>query len=706
MRMTATARLTPIGLVGSAVVCACTGCASVPPGRSAVDGIDFEGVRSVSSSDLEAKMATTPSPKFLGLAQGFVYDYELFDPFVFQRDLERIERYYRAQGYYEARARAGRVLEVYDRHVQLEVVVEEGRPVLVGDVRVNGIDALPDALRRTVERAVASSGLTRGRRFEETPFSAAEWRVQRALEDEGYAFARVERHAEVDLPHHTAAVTFDVTPDEPATFGPITVRGLGQLPEDPVRRALDIRQGQRFSASALDSAQQALLDLGVFSSAAVTPVRADPPPADRVVPIVVDVSPTRLRTVRLGGGLELDVIKTDLHALAGWTNQNFLGGMRRFDVDFRPGAVLYPTRLPELQQPREVLPEERFRVSLQQPGFIEARTQGYLHGAFNIYPLLITPNVDPQAPVVGYREALGAAGVSRTFWKLYADLSYNVQYNSPFAYLNETPQVAALQPAFITYVDLRTTFDLRDSKLHPHEGFLLGDELQIAGGVLPGEAQDIRVQPQVRAYVPIGHATFATRATTGLLFPTSYSSVPPPGVMWGTPEYDAWAARDQQLVYFRGFFSGGPSSNRGYPVYGVGPHGLVPFLTPSIATRQVQTECVPNTPTFDPARCVQPLGGLTMWELSGELRVPITAQFEEATFCDASDVESGEATYVFGRPHLSCGVGLRYETPVGPIRLDVAYRIPALNPQPGDVDYPGDILGLPIGVAFGIGEAY
>jgi outer membrane protein insertion porin family/translocation and assembly module TamA len=222
---------------------------------------------------------------------------------------------------------------------------------------------------------------------------------------------------------------------------------------------------------------------------------------------------------------------------------------------------------------------------------------------------------------------------------------------------------------------------------------------------LPGSAEDARVQPQARAYLPVGHATLALRVTTGLLFPVSYSAVPPAGVRPPTPAYAAWAARDQQLVYFRGFFSGGSTSNRGYPVYGVGPHGQVPFLTPVIARQRVQNQCVPNSPTFDAARCALPLGGLTLWETSAELRLPLTAQFEEVTFCDASDVETGEATYAL-EPHLSCGAGLRYQTPVGPLRLDVAVRIPGLNPRRGDPDYPGDVFGAPIGIAFGIGEAY
>jgi outer membrane protein insertion porin family/translocation and assembly module TamA len=198
------------------------------------------------------------------------------------------------------------------------------------------------------------------------------------------------------------------------------------------------------------------------------------------------------------------------------------------------------------------------------------------------------------------------------------------------------------------------------------------------------------------------------RTTTGLLFPSSYSDsllLVPPGQAPTSVDRATWI-RDIQLVYFRGFFSGGPSSNRGYPVYGVGPHGPVPFFTPGIAIRQIRRECVQGTAAYDAARCALPLGGLTMWEASAELRYPLSAQVEGAAFCDASDVQVGRAAYRFDQPHLACGVGLRYQTPAGPIRLDVAYRVPGLNPRPGDLDYPGDIFGAPIGLALGIGEAY
>jgi outer membrane protein insertion porin family/translocation and assembly module TamA len=706
MKSTAIARSLSVAsaIAGCASLLACA--ARPPPGRAAVDAVDFDGVESVGVQDLESKIATAPSPKFLGLFRGLVYDYELLSPSVLARDLERVERFYRARGYYEAHARAGRVQFVSPDHVRVRIVVQEGPPVKIGDIVVEGTEGLPGDVREAVNRAVARSGITQGATFDEDDFAAAEWRIRRTLEDRGYAFAEVARDAQVDLPSHLARVAFAVTPDLPATFGAITIEGLGALPEEPVRRALGIDEGERYSAAAIDSAQQALLDLGVFSSVAVRPERGDTPPEDRAVPIRVEVNASKLRSVRLGGGVELDVIKTAIHATAGWSDRNFLGQMRHFDVDFRPGVVLFPTRLPELAAPERILPEERLRVGLQQPILAEGRTDAYVRGQLNVYPLLLTPQIDPAAPVIGYREARGSIGANRNFKKLYADVSYELQYNSPFAYVGALDP--DLQTVVISYVDFVANVDLRNDRVRPHRGFYFGGELQLAGGVLGGDAQDVRVQPQARAYFPVGHATLALRGTTGLLFPADYAGSlqhAPPGQAPPGVDRATWV-RDLQLVYFRGFFSGGSSSNRGYPVYGVGPHGPVPFFTPGIASRQIARECVPGSPDFDPLRCGIPLGGLTLWETSAELRAPIAPQLEEVTFCDASDVRLGRASYRLSDPHLSCGVGLRYETPVGPVRLDVAYRVPGLNPRPGDPDYPGDIFGLPLGLALGIGEAY
>jgi hypothetical protein len=52
-------------------------------------------------------------------------------------------------------------------------------------------------------------------------------------------------------------------------------------------------------------------------------------------------------------------------------------------------------------------------------------------------------------------------------------------------------------------------------------------------------------------------------------------------------------------------------------------------------------------------------------------------------------------------------LGLRYDTPVGPVRLDIGYRIPGLQaPASPDEGTPDTLLGLPVAISFGIGEAF
>jgi outer membrane protein insertion porin family/translocation and assembly module TamA len=167
--------------------------------------------------------------------------------------------------------------------------------------------------------------------------------------------------------------------------------------------------------------------------------------------------------------------------------------------------------------------------------------------------------------------------------------------------------------------------------------------------------------------------------------------------------------RDVQVLYFRGLFAGGPGSNRGYPPGTISPHAVVPFLTPKAEADRLASTCAREN--SDPSLCSVPIGGLTLWELSLEVRYPIYDPLSGAVFCDAADVSPRSASFDFRRLHLSCGTGLRYDTAVGPIRLDLAYRIPGAQIIDGDETGrlegdPGDIFGAPLNVSFGIGEAF
>lgn len=678
------------------------GCNRVPSGRTAVDDVSVRGAKKVDGDDVLDKIATTESPKLLGIFQGVIYEYSLFDRNVLQRDLARVEAFYRSKGFYNAHARAGRVLPVDEKHVRVEIIVEEGEPVRVRNVRVDGLETLPKNIADLAQKA-ADTTLRKDTPFEEEAFDKAKNAVRRALTDRGYAYAKVQNDATVDIVTRKADVVFSVVPGEPCVFGPVTIEGLGNLPEKPVRRAIDIDEGTPFSEATLESAQQAVLDFGVFASVDLTPDLPDPPRPDHVVPVKVKVEPSRLRTVRLGGGIEFDALKTDVHGLAGWENRNFLGGLRTFSATFKPGVVLYPLRFNNIEVPNKFLPESRVRLELRQPGFLEARTNAFIRPEFNVQALLLNPNPPPNARVIGYAEARNGIGLDRTIWRFYGAISHNLQVAYPFAYVGTRDPTLGLLT--ISYPELTTSLDFRNNRVHPTHGVYILNTLQVAGGPFGGQARDVKIQPDVRGYIPLRKGVvLAMRGSVGLLFPQNYGDNvhrTTGSVFEGESEE---RTRDYQLTFFRGFFSGGPTSNRGYPLRGVGPHAMVPFLSPENEIQRLGIVCGND---YD---CRSPTGGFTLWEASLEVRFKIDGPLSAATFCDASDVSPQTTDIRLTHLHLSCGAGGRYDTPVGPVRLDIGYRIPGLQVIGGltpDERKPDTFpLGIPIAVSIGIGEAY
>jgi len=689
-----------------------SGCAGIPARRYVLDSISVSGNDALDDDEIIGKIATRASPRFLGLFQGLVYDYEVFDRYVLERDLQRIERYYRARGYYWTRVRAGRVFQEGAHEVRVEILVEEGPATEIGRVDVHGLDALPKEVADSARTEVASL-LPLGDAFEEEQFDVAADTLHQVLTDNGYAHARLKKAADIDVTRNLAAVGYWVDPGPPVRLGEIRIKGQGSIPEAEIRRTLRLEPGTPYSESDLRSAERALLDLGVFSSVSVRPrldeAASEGTPTD-VVPIDVEVQRSRFRSIHLGGGVQLDSQRTDLHLVAGWEDRNFFGGLRNFLIEFVPGAVIYPTRLPELEAPERLLPQARLRLEFRQPGFIEAITSGVIRAQAGISPVLLTSERDSDDPVVGYRDLRASAGLERSLlWKVHGALSQNVQVNSPFTYVGT--QDADLATVVVSYPELFLRLDARNDRLEPTRGVYVTNALQIAG--VGGDARDLRIQPEVRGYVSVieKKVTLAARGSFGLLFAQNYGDTVADNAFNRPIESSrsGWV-RDVQLMFLRGFFAGGPGSNRGYALREIGPHGAVPFYNPGQSSEEFSGSCeLMEGQDIDdlPTNCNLPLGGFTLWEASLELRFPLLGPLRGAVFADMADVSPYRLDFRWDRPHLSAGFGLRLGTPVGPVRLDVGYRIPGLQaPESQDEYTPDDLFGLPIAISFGIGEPF
>ena len=719
------------------------GCAAkVMPKARIIDRVDVIGAAEVADEDVKAKIATTDTKRTLGgalkevpivdLIDDLTVEYQYFDRFVLQRDLERIRRYYRSRGFYETLVQAGRVVLLPARHVRVEIVIDEGLPVLIGEVHIDfpGWQQAFDTnakLRDIVAKFEAEPVVgDEGRpRFDEERYEKTKTALLRALTDDGFAYAEVEGKVSVDLARRAAKVRFTVRAGPPCTFGPISVEGLDEIPEEPVLGALGFEEGDPYSTEMVALAQRALNDFGVFGSVEIV---AEPDrkgavgrPRKTVIPVLVRVRPVQLRSVKLGIGTEVGS-QIDLHGIVGWEDRNFLGGMRRFSAEIHPGLVFFPTRAESIfsQPVTHVLPKARLQLDFVQPAFPEARTNTLLSAAFDIYPSRnnAVPNpVPPDYDILGYREFDGAFGLDRrslfSFWggsTLYLAQFIKLGLSDPFSY-NLDSVGPGIAPVIIPYLETQAFWDWRRDEndkpdaLHTRKGLYFGTDLQLAGGFLHGDTDDVRLRPELRAYAPMSKGvTFGTRLALGFLFAHNYGDALSATGPVGTLPADQKAAlqRDLQLLSFRALFSGGPSSNRGYGYREVGPYFNFAELSPDPAVAN------------DPGQANwMPMGGEGMWELSAEVRIALNKQLGAVVFVDASDVTRTISAFRLTYPHLSPGVGLRIDTPVGPFRFDVGVRVPylqhvgqrVLEPEEGGPP-SGKTDWFPVAVSLAIGEAY
>lgn len=197
----------------------------------------------------------------------------------------------------------------------------------------------------------------------------------------------------------------------------------------------------------------------------------------------------------------------------------------------------------------------------------------------------------------------------------------------------------------IASIPLQYVYDNRDNRLNPTRGFRVLAYAEPSYDILSGAAF-LKLRGEGSAYQSLDTASkfvLAERVALGSIVGTGLQNVPAD----------------------RRFYSGGGGSVRGYAYQGIGPKDFTG----------------------------QPIGGLSFFETSVEMRIAVTDTIGIVPFVDAGTV-STKSFPNFSDIKVGAGVGLRYITPFGPLRIDAA--VP-LNRDPGDPHF---------GIYAGIGQAF
>jgi outer membrane protein assembly factor BamA len=192
--------------------------------------------------------------------------------------------------------------------------------------------------------------------------------------------------------------------------------------------------------------------------------------------------------------------------------------------------------------------------------------------------------------------------------------------------------------------------DTRDKPLDAHRGIFSTLNVGITPTAFGSSANFAKLFGQFAYYKPVQSLVFANSIRLGLAIPFAQSFVP-------TSEL---------------FFSGGGTSLRGFPINEAGPQRIVPFCN----VLQNQTGCVNVT---------VPVGGRQLFILNSEMRFPtkIMKALGGVVFYDGGNVYSAiNINNLVDNYSNTVGVGLRYSTPIGPIRIDIGRnlnRVPGLS---------------------------
>lgn len=650
-----------------------------------VRDVVLNGVHAVGRLDLERSIATTKSQcknllllAFCAMSKSPTFiDKKYLDRPELRRDVLRILVFYWKRGFREAAVDTS-VVRIAQGQVKVVFDITEGPPLQIASLRV-----IYDSTLMSERQVKKLAYLRAGDPLNLIVLDTMRLEFQTAMWNKGHGDAQVDTVIAVDSVQRRATVLLRVSPRWVTTVGTITVRGNADVTARTVQNSIMLHSGQVFRYVDLAESQRNLYESNLFKLALFS---VQPRP-DSVKDVDIEVRETRMREAQISGGYNtIDFVQTD----GRFTNYNTFGGARRLDVSGTLGNLGARPLNPGLfQQVRSDFSDRNIFAQPTWQASVDVKQPAWLQKPENVVSLGGFAHRRAAPAVYIDRGYGGQLAFTRTLApRATASSAYRfeitrVQAGDVYFCVNygvcDVPTVTSLQlHQRLSPVQFSANVDRSDVPFSPTKGYIARVDLEHASSVTLSDYRYNRIFAEGSAYT---HFRYASRDPR--------SQVLAGHLKFGFVRALASGQSGIEFLHPRKrFYAGGAHSVRGYDENQLGPRILtIPRTSLDSVGCNTSSDtairtCDPNTPglstkLFTP----RPVGGTSLLEGSVEIRVPFARKMEWAAFLDGGIVGGSRLQnlqdfrqVVRGSFAVTPGVGFRYRSAVGPIRIDLGYN--------------------------------
>ncbi len=562
-----------------------------------------------------------------------------------KKDEESIQNLYASNGFRDAKVTSAVQTSYKGKPSDLSVRfhIDEGPQWKVADLKVVGDSRLDISSIKYRLSSVAGQPYT-------DPYVAADRnRILQYYYDNGFASAAFTVSTTPSPDPATVDIVYHITEGPREYIRNVIISGLNRTHASLVQQRIHLPDGEPLSLSKINNEARRLTNLGIFTTVNTAIKNADG--TTRYKTILFDFDEAARYTFNVGFG-------ADLGSIGGTTQDlNRAGGQ----TGIYPRVAFDVSRLNFLGIGQTVSLQARYS-SLQQRENINYVVPRFLGSQERTVTFSALYDTTRDVTTFSSRRLEGSVQTSQRFTRastLLLRFAYRrVSTNDVVIPSLLVPQL--LQPVRIGILTASYIQDHRDNPADAHRGFWNTIDTGVAGSFFGSQRSFTRILARNATYTPIGrNLVFARQTQLGAIVPFSLA----PGL----------TAADAVPLPER-FYGGGAASLRGFGYNQAGP-------------RDTGVPIGPGTTQASPATGF-PIGGNGLFFNTVELRFPLLGQnisgvvFEDMgniydTFSDISlryhQRNNRDFTYAVQAP----GFGIRYKTPLGPIRVDFAY---ALNP--------------------------